>query len=584
MKRFIVKVLAIVGGVTILFFATAIGLGIFFWKHEDTVNENTVLELNLGYQLAEYTPDDPTASLVFGDALSLKDIVEGIDYAAKDSRVLGLVVNLQPSLLSLSHIQEIRDAVLHFRKSKKFAYIHTETFNSFGPANGAYYLASAFDKIYMQPSGNVGFSGLMAETPFLKGALAKIGVTPLIDKRKEYKNMPNLFTEEEYTPAHEEATQAVIQSLFSQIVNGIASERQIPEAEVIALADQGTLLAEEALEAKIIDDLLYWDQIEGNVRKKVGNNYKKLKFKEYIARIDGLYPSGETIALIYGVGGIQRGKSEYNPWSENYVMGSATLTKAFRDAVEDDTVKAIVFRVNSPGGSYVASDSIWREVVNARKAGKPVIVSMSEQAASGGYFVSMAADKIIAQPSTLTGSIGVFMGKFFTRELWNKLGVTWDEVHTSQNTTMWSPRHEYTGEQWQRLQTMLDAIYDDFTAKASEGRNLPLEKVLEIAKGRVWTGAEAKELGLVDDLGGMSKAIQIAKKAANIDKNENVQLKVYPKMKTFIEMVLDRDSANTDIADIYKLMADIRPVMQIIGRINDVEYAGELTSPEMNIR
>jgi protease-4 len=252
------------------------------------------------------------------------------------------------------------------------------------------------------------------------------------------------------------------------------------------------------------------------------------------------------VALIYGVGGVSRGQDKYNPLQESFTMGSDSVSAAFRDAMEDKDVKAILFRVDSPGGSYVASDTIWRETIRAKKAGKPVIVSMGNVAGSGGYFVSMAADKIVAQPATITASIGVLGGKVLTTGFWDKMGLGWDEVHTSANSTIWSTTKDYSPAEWARFQASLDRIYVDFTSKVAEGRKLPREKVLEIAKGRVWTGEDAKALGLIDELGGMTTALKLAKKAAGIPDTEDVKLKVFPQSKSPLDQIFAGAPENSE--------------------------------------
>jgi protease-4 len=263
----------------------------------------------------------------------------------------------------------------------------------------------------------------------------------------------------------------------------------------------------------------------------------------------------------------QRGKSSYDPVQGSLTMGSDTVASAMRAAVANKDVKAILFRVDSPGGSYVASDAIWREVVRARKAGKPVIVSMGDLAGSGGYFVAMAANKIVAQPGTITASIGVLGGKVLTSGFWDKVGLTWDEVHTGSNATMFTGTHDYSPAEWQRFQAWLDRVYVDFTGKVADGRSLPKEKVLEIAKGRIWSGQDAKNLGLVDELGGFDEALRLAKKEAHINESEDVKLVVFPKEKSLWESFLQRNRPdNSDKESAAHAMAEMLRVVQPVAR------------------
>jgi protease-4 len=328
-------------------------------------------------------------------------------------------------------------------------------------------------------------------------------------------------------------------------VRGIAEGRRIPEDQVRALVDRGPFLGQEAVDAKLVDGVAYRDDVYSRVKQKAGPGAQLLYLGKYLQRAGRLHHSGKTIALIYGVGGVQRGRSGFDPVFGGVSMGSDTVTAAFRAAIENPDVKAILFRIDSPGGSYVASDAIWRETVHARRAGKPVIASMGYVAGSGGYFIAMAADKIVAQPGSVTGSIGVLGGKMLTNGFWQKLGVSFDEVHTGKNATMWNSSSDFTPAEWARFQAWLDRVYDDFTSKVADGRHLPKQRVLEIAKGRVWTGEDAKQLGLVDELGGFPVALALARKAARIPDTEDVRLEVFPKKKTTFEAFMDRLSGET---------------------------------------
>jgi protease-4 len=278
------------------------------------------------------------------------------------------------------------------------------------------------------------------------------------------------------------------------------------------------------------------------------------------------HDKGKTIALIYGLGGVQRGNSDYDPSSGSSSMGSDTVTSAMRAAVDDKDVKAILFRVDSPGGSYVASDAIWREVIRARQAGKPVVVSMGDLAGSGGYFVAMAADKIVAQPGTITASIGVLGGKLLTSGLWDRLGLSWDEVHNGANALMWTGTHDYSPAEWARFEAWLDRVYADFTSKAADGRHLPKDKVLQIAKGRIWTGEDAKNIGLVDELGGYAEALALAKRSAQIPQGEEVNLEVFPRKKNPLAALLSpgTESGEHEAATraLVRTVETLQPVMR----------------------
>jgi protease-4 len=495
---------------------------------------------------------------------------------------VGLVATLGAAPMGMGQVQELRDAVIAFRAQKKAAVAYSETFGEAGPGNGSYYLATAFDEIWLQPSGDIGLTGFIFESPFLRGTLEKLGVTPRLDHRYEYKNAMNLFTERKYTPAHREANEKVMTSFFAQVVRGTAQGRKLTEDQVRALVDKGPFYGQEAVEAKLVDGLAYRDEVYEKARKKAGEGAKLLYLSHYAKRAGRLHEKGKTVALIYGIGGVHRGKSDFDPFTGDASMGSDTVSAAFRSATLDKDVKAILFRVDSPGGSYVASDAIWRETMRAKKAGKPVIVSMGNVAGSGGYFVAMAADKIVAQPGTITGSIGVVGGKMLTTGFWDKLGLTWDEVHTSANSTMWTGTRDFTPAEWARFQAWLDRIYADFTSKVAEGRKLPKEKVLELAKGRIWTGEDAKSLGLIDEVGGYDVALKLAKQAAKIPEAEDVTLKVFPPRKEALEKLLEGPPESSDRAAVaawIRVTEALRPVVRRLQVLGLWDQPGVLSMP-----
>jgi protease-4 len=532
MKRIVTRAFTIIGALILAGFVLVLGIGVALWLTPARVPAKTILEADFERGLVEYVPNDPLASVLLAPASTVRDVVEALERAALDDRVRVLVAKVGATEMSLAATQELRGAITAFRRSGKPAIAYAETFGEFGPGNGAYYMATAFDEIYLQPSGDVGLTGLIRKTLFLRGTLDTLGLTPRLDHRGEYKTAMNLFTERQYTEPHEEVARRVLTSQFGQIVRGIAESRGLSEGEVEALIDRGPFSAPQALEAKLVDGLAYRDEVYAKVRSKAGEGAQRLRLSAYLERAGRPHTEGPTIALIYGVGRIKRGESAYDPIFQAPSMGAETLAAAFRAAIKDEDIKAILFRVDSPGGSYVASDTIWREVVRARQAGKPVVVSMGGAAASGGYFVAAPANKIVAQPATLTGSIGVVAGKLLTNGLWDKVGVSLDEVHTSANATFWSTAHDYSPQQWTQLQDWLDRIYDDFVTKVAAGRDLSKMKVLEVAGGRVWTGEDAKALGLVDELGGFPAALRLVKEAVGVPPDAEVRLQVFPPQKT----------------------------------------------------
>lgn len=566
--------------------AGLVGAGIFLsGAKKPSVPSKAILEVDLERGLPETASENPFA--VFGGErpLSLRDVVDALEKAGGDPHVVGLVARLGAAPIGVAEIQEVRDAVKAFRAKKKFAVAYSETFGEFAPGNGSYYLATAFDEIWLQPSGDVGLNGLVAESPFVRSALDKLGVKPEFGQRYEFKNAMNTFTETRFTDAHREATSKLVSSLFGQMVRGIAEGRKLGEEEVRALVDRGPFLGPEALEAKLVDGLAYRDEVLEKLKKKGGADAKLFGLSAYLKKEGRPHDSGKrTIALVYGVGGVARGKSTGNPLTGGQTMGSETVAKAIRTAVEDRDVAAILFRVSSPGGSYVASDTIWREVVLARKAGKPVIVSMGDVAASGGYFVAIPADRIVAQPGTITGSIGVLGGKMVTSAMWEKVGLTFDQIEFGANANMWNASKSFTPAEWERFNAWLDRVYADFTSKVAEGRKLPKERVLEIAKGRVWSGEDAKEIGLVDALGGYPVALKLAKEAAKIPAGEAVKVAVYPREKKPFEALAERLSGEgedeSSFTALVRLLEPVRPLLRQV----EAERQGVLTAPVPTIR
>ncbi len=556
--------------IILIILIVGVSVGIYYWLFTGRVPSRVILEADFEQGMIEYVPDDGLARVLMTKKLRVRDVVEALQKASRDDRVKGLVARVGQSSVRMAQVQEVRDAVIAFRSAGKPAIAYAETFGEAGPGNTSYYLATAFDAVYLQPSGDVGLTGLIYEQPFVRGTLDKLGIVPRIYGRKEYKSFRYMFTERKYLPPHREAITGVMESQFSQIVKGISVARKLTEEQVRSLVNEGPFLGQQSVVAKLIDGLAYRDEVYEKIKERAGKKAEIIPLETYRKRAGSPYEKGTTIALIYGVGGITRGKSGYDPTSGEVLMGSDTITEAFRAALKDDEVKAILFRIDSPGGSYVASDTIWREIVNARKAGKPVIACMGGRAASGGYFVAMAADKIVAQPGTITGSIGVFGGKMITTGFWNKLGVTWDEVHTSRNADAWSQTRDFTPAQQVRFSRWLDRVYDDFTSKVSMGRKLSKEEVEKIAKGRIWTGEDAKKLGLVDELGGFPAALRLVRVAARLPENAPVRLKVFPEKKSLIRFMSDLKSIGAEDGTesaLARALEEVQPLIRTIGSL-----------------
>lgn len=475
-----------------------------------------ILELDLTQPLLEAAPVDPLARALSRGRPALREVLDGLRRAAGDERVRVLVAKIGGRPLSLARAQELRDAVSALRAAGTPTYAWAETFGESGNGTVPYYLASAFEQVWLQPSGDVGLTGVALEVRFLHDALAKAGVDSQIGARHEYKNAANLFTESELTPAHREAVQRLVSSAAEQVVAGVAAGRGLGEADVRALVDRAPLSAQDALGAGLVDRLGYRDEVYAAARAAAGEGAQLLYVQRY-ARTVTRRPaelarrvrsrSTPVLALVQGHGAIRLGRNGRGLLGT--AMGADNVTAALRAAAREDKVAGIVFRVDSPGGSYVASDAIWREVGRARAAGKPVVVSMGTVAASGGYFVALPADVIVAEPGTLTGSIGVLGGKQVVGRLLDRVGIGHDAVSEGARARMHSSARAYDEDEWAVLDDELDRIYDDFTAKVAAGRGMTREQVHEVARGRVWTGADARERGLVDELGGLQRAVEL---------------------------------------------------------------------------
>jgi protease-4 len=514
-----------------------------FLGREPAVPGNAVLELRIGGDLAEVASGDVVGYLRGARTPTLRTIVDNLRKAKVDPRIRAVL--LRPTGFESpfwGKIQEIRDAVLEVKKSGKPVYAHLE----YG-GDREYYLATAADKIFLLPSSSLDLSGVATYQLFLRGTLDRIGAFPDLHHIGDYKTASNTFTQKSYTPAHKEMDQSLNVDLYEQLVRGIADGRKKDEADVRRLIDQGPFLPEDALRAGLVDDVAYEDQVSDKLGS--GRDGRHVEGDDY-ARIStsslGLN-RGPRIAVIYATGTINSGRSGYDPVN-GAVAGSDTLNEYIRQARRDRQVRAIVLRIDSPGGSVAASDAIWRELMITRdeRADRPLIASMSDLAASGGYYIAMPAQVIVAQPSTLTGSIGIFGGKFVTGGVYEKLGARIESTSIGRNAEINSPARPYNPEEVKKLEEQLHAFYDQFVERVAESRHTQPEKIDALAQGRVWTGRQAKANGLVDQLGGLDRAIAVAKQRAKIPIESDVELVVYPPRKSFYELVSDQFSGSNE--------------------------------------
>jgi protease-4 len=496
-----------------------------------------VLELDLQAVPQESSGFDPLAMLN-GNAkpLLLREAVAAIRRAAKDDRVAALIARVQLPAAAAGPVQELRDAVVEFSDAKP-SLAWAETY----PGTISYYLASAFREVWMQPSGTVGLIGFATNALFLRDALAKAGIQAQFIARGEYKSAANMFTQENYTDSHREADTRLIESLHEQVLAAVAASRHIDKADIDALADKAPLLREDAVTGRLVDRIGFRDEAYARIAELAGISDVSPDDPEaaprlYLSRYAraGLPGGGPTlpgrkpkptVAVVTLAGPIVsgRGGRTLSPLGTSSAGGD-TIAAALREAAADDDVSAVVLRVDSPGGSVTASETIWREVVRLRDAGKPIVASMGAVAASGGYYVSMAADAIVANAGTLTGSIGVVTGKLIAKDLKERLGIGSDSVRTNRNADAWSPNAPFTDEQHAQVEAEADLFYNDFVQRVADGRGMTVEAVDAVARGRVWTGADALTHGLVDELGGLRTAIERAKVLAGFDADAEVKL------------------------------------------------------------
>ncbi len=540
MRRFVLGLFAVIGILTVL---AVLGLGSLAWyliERKPVLPDSIVLTADLNGGLEAGSGRDALSEIVFGETPTLRDFLDAIERAGDDPRVKALYVQLGQDGMALATAQEVRDAIQAFRAKGKFALAFSESFGEFGPGTRPYYLATAFDEIWLQPLGSVGLIGLRAEIPFFRGTLDWLGIKPSFGRREQYKTAANSLTETAMTGPQREETEALLTSMSGQIVRGVAAARRLSETQVGALIDRGPLFADEAKAAGLIDRIGYRDEALAKARAGAGSGAAVLSLSRYREAAGRPHASGPKIALIYGTGLIVQRADDDNLLSGGETMSARTVARAFRDAAGDLDVRAIVFRVDSPGGSAVASETIWREVARAHERGKPLIVSMGNVAGSGGYYIAAPADKIVAQPATLTGSIGVLAGKLVITGLLEKFGVTSQAVQRGANAAMFSPFEDFSPAARARLEAFLDATYRGFKERVATGRHMTPDQVEAVAKGRVWSGEEAKERGLVDALGGYDVALRLAKEAAAIPADAAVELAVFPRPKSTIERIINR--------------------------------------------
>ncbi|MBP9664380.1 MAG: signal peptide peptidase SppA [Pyrinomonadaceae bacterium] len=534
----ILAALLIVGVVGIIYAARTMG--------RPSVANNSVLILSISGDLPDYVAEEPlTKAFGIPQSQSFTGLLTQLRKAKVDNRIGAVLLDINFPNVGWGKADEFRDAVAEFKRSGKpiYAYMQIGT-------NREYYLATAADKIFMPPSGDLYVNGFAAEAMFYKGSLDKLGIeTDVIQIGPKYKNAPDQYTKKEMGEGQREVINAVLDEYFARFTGAIADSRKKDPADVKSVIDDAPYNANQAKELGLIDGALYREKVDDELKTALG--YKaddKLRtvrggdYREIPSDSLGLN-SGERIAVIFASGAINIGRSSSGPLNGEMV-GSDTLVSAINDAAADKSIKAIVLRIDSPGGSALASDLIWNAIENA-KAKKKVVVSMSDVAASGGYYIACNADKIVAEPSTVTGSIGVFMGKPVVKGMYDWLGITNEYVMRGKNAGIFRETEKWTPEEREKMVAQTNSIYfDNFLPKVAKGRGKSHEEVNTLGQGRVWTGTQAKENGLIDEFGGLEKAIEIAKALAELPADKDVKRVVFPEPRPLLEELFGDDDTS----------------------------------------
>lgn len=516
------------------------------------------LQLDLNRDIVD---EKPGWSLLGGGARqTTKSLLDLLRKAKEDPSIPGLVLRIEGYGAGWAKTQEIREALSAFRAKGKKIVCYSEMLD-----NKEYYLASTADQVVLCPAGYLNLTGLKAEIPFIKGTLDKLGIQAELEKRGKYKAAAELVTSDTMSTAFREVENAILDDLYDQMTSGLAQSRKLAQDEVRAKIDQGPYMAKEAKEAGLVDTLLYYDQVDSLIQKLWGEKPRKIGEKAYPREEQEEDAWGEppAIAVIYASGDIMMGQSFTDPLTGMKVMGGNTVAAALKQAREEKCVKAIVFRVDSPGGDGLASDLIWHEVVRCREKKKPVVVSMADVAGSGGYYIACAADTIFAMPGTVTGSIGVITGKVNTKGLYDKLGVKKEVMIRGANADFYSTYRRFTDKQREQLSRQIEADYRDFVHKVAQGRHKSDDEIHAIAQGRVWTGKQAVRNGLVDRLGGFDEAIACAKRMAKIPEGKKVRIVTLPRGKGWFNLPLTQSLSQ------YKELRDAAKTLEEVRRVQD---------------
>ena len=553
-------IIVLIAIINVLIFAAVISVS----ENKVTISENSVLTLKFKNKIADKSSVKPDFSAMkLKKTLCLKGITDAIQKAKNDNRIKGIYLDLSIMNVGIASVEEIRNTLKDFKTSGKFIIAHSDFYT-----HKSYYLASIADKVYLTPTGAVQFSGLSAQLIYYKSLLDKLGLEPEIIRHGKFKSAVEPFMQNDISPANKKQTQKYLSSIWNSILKGISEERKISVDELNKLADNLTVTgAESAKGARLVDDLKYEDEVFDELKQKTGiDNDKKINeisLSDYVnAEINTdeiLNTKKENIAVIYAEGEIVDGEGT------DEQIGSESLAKSIRKAREDKSVKAVVLRINSPGGSALASEVIWRETVLTEKT-KPLIVSMGNVAASGGYYIACNADVIVAEPNTITGSIGVFGLLFNAKNLLKNVGITINTVNTNTYSDMGNPGRKMTDYEHGKILESIEEIYKTFITHVGKGRNLPVDSVDAIGQGRVWSGEDALNIGLVDTIGGLQNAVQIAAEKAGIEK---YGIKIYPEKDKF-SLILENILSDTKSSIIKDELGEAFPYYEKLKAVKNI--------------
>ncbi|MGZ5483088.1 MAG: signal peptide peptidase SppA [Pyrinomonadaceae bacterium] len=544
-RKVVLAITGIVLGVILIGFVVVAILVSAIRGEQPSIRENSVLTLRVSGPLPDYVPDNPLNRIFATPPQSLSSLLTQFRKAKTDKRIRAIILDIDASETGWAKAEELRAAIEDFRTSGKPVYAYMEM-----GFNKDYYVASACDKIYMPPPGELFVTGLAADVMFFRGSLDKLGIYPDIYQIGKYKSAGDMFTQKEMTKDHRDVVNSLLDDMYGRLVDAIAKARGKSADDVKKLIDNAPYNARQAKDAGLIDGAMYREEIEKELKQRLGyaekDDLRLVKASDYrkISQESLGLNKGEKIAIVYASGDIMSGSSQFGTNGQE-VIGSESLVRLLNEVRDDKTIKAVVLRIDSPGGEGLASDIIWRGI-ESLKAKKPVVVSMSDVAASGGYYIACNAHKIVAQPSTITGSIGVVGGKPVVKGFYDWIGVSNEYVLRGTNAGIFRESEKFTDSERAKFQEFLKTTYDDFTDKVAKGRSKDQAYIDSIGQGRVWTGRQGKENGLVDEYGGLDKAIEIAKQLANIPADKGVQRVIRPVPPNWLEQLFsDPGEADT---------------------------------------